>query len=76
MLCTRSARHFASGGKLHPLGDDERRDLNLVVVATLTLLRLIIGFSFSMAIGRYDERKNHEAKAPNAPSSAAALGRS
>jgi len=36
-------------------------DFNVVLTATLTLLGLIIGFSFSMAIGRYDQRKNYEA---------------
>jgi hypothetical protein len=37
-----------------------------VVGATLTLLGLIIGFSFSMAIGRYDQRKNYEEEEANA----------
>jgi hypothetical protein len=41
-----------------PEGDE---DFNVVLTATLTLLGLIIGFSFSMAIGRYDQRKNYEA---------------
>jgi hypothetical protein len=39
----------------------EGQDFNVVLTATLTLLGLIIGFSFSMAIGRYDQRKNYEA---------------
>ena len=39
----------------------EGDDFNVVLTATLTLLGLIIGFSFSMAIGRYDQRKNYEA---------------
>ena len=39
----------------------EGQDFNVVLAATLTLLGLIIGFSFSMAIGRYDQRKNYEA---------------
>ncbi|GAB2792675.1 hypothetical protein [Dyella kyungheensis] len=34
--------------------------------ATLTLLGLIIGFSFSMAISRYDQRKNYEEAEANA----------
>ena len=45
-------------------GSREQRegdDFNVVLTATLTLLGLIIGFSFSMAIGRYDQRKNYEA---------------
>ncbi len=34
--------------------------------ATLTLLALIIGFSFSMAVSRYDQRKNLEEAEANA----------
>jgi hypothetical protein len=34
--------------------------------ATLTLLGLIIGFTFSMALGRYDQRKNYEEEEANA----------
>jgi hypothetical protein len=37
-----------------------------VQAATLTLLGLIIGFSFSMAISRYDQRKNYEEAEANA----------
>jgi hypothetical protein len=48
------------------LKDDEREDYSTVVGATLTLLGLIIGFSFSMAIGRYDQRKNYEEEEANA----------
>jgi hypothetical protein len=44
----------------------EHEDLGIVLVATLTLLGLIIGFSFSMAISRYDQRKNYEAEEANA----------
>jgi hypothetical protein len=43
-----------------------RADLNLIMTATLTLLGLIIGFCFSMAIGRYDQRKNYEEAEANA----------
>ena len=46
--------------------EDARQDLDLVVAATLTLLGLIIGFSFSMAINRYDQRKNYEEAEANA----------
>ena len=46
--------------------EDERHDLDLIVAATLTMLGLIIGFSFSMAIGRYDQRKNYEEAEANA----------
>jgi hypothetical protein len=46
--------------------EDDRTDLGVVVGAALTLLGLIIGFSFSMAISRYDQRKNYEAEEANA----------
>jgi hypothetical protein len=41
-------------------------DLDLIVTATLTLLGLIIGFTFSMAISRYDQRKTYEEGEANA----------
>lgn len=56
----------ASLRQRRPLKDDEREDLNVVQGATLTLLGLIIGFSFSMAISRYDQRKNYEEAEANA----------
>ncbi|WP_114240813.1 hypothetical protein [Dyella sp. C9] len=43
-----------------------RETFNVVQGATLTLLGLIIGFSFSMAISRYDQRKNYEEAEANA----------
>lgn len=43
-----------------------REDFGLIMAATLTLLGLIIGFSFSMATSRYDQRKSHEAAEANA----------
>ncbi|HEY2462619.1 MAG TPA: hypothetical protein VGI32_01050 [Steroidobacteraceae bacterium] len=43
-----------------------REDFDVIVGATLTLLALLIGFSFSMAIGRYDQRKNYEEAEANA----------
>lgn len=52
--------------RLRTLKDDEREDFNTVQAATLTLLALIIGFSFSMAISRYDQRKNYEEAEANA----------
>jgi hypothetical protein len=45
---------------------DVHQDLDIIVSATLTLLGLIIGFSFSMAISRYDQRKNYEEAEANA----------
>ena len=43
-----------------------REDFGIILTATLTLLGLIIGFSFSMAISRYDQRKNYEEAEANA----------
>lgn len=40
--------------------DDRRADSSLLLTATLTLLFFIIGFSFSMAVNRYDLRKASE----------------
>src|SRR6516162_148653 len=51
---------------LRPLDTDEREDFGTVLTATLTLLGLIIGFSFSMAVSRYDQRKSYEAAEANA----------
>jgi hypothetical protein len=48
------------------LEESEHEDLSIVQGAALTLLGLIIGFSFSMAVGRYDLRKNYEAAEANA----------
>jgi hypothetical protein len=45
---------------------EEREDFGVLVAATLTLLGLIIGFTFSMAISRYDLRKNYEEAEANA----------
>ena len=52
--------------KGRPLKDDDRDDFAVVQAATLTLLALIIGFSFSMAVSRYDLRKNDEEAEANA----------
>ena len=48
------------------LEEAEHEDLGVILAATLTLLGLIIGFSFSMALTRYDQRKNYEAEEANA----------
>ena len=48
------------------LNDGDRADLGVILTATLTLLGLIIGFTFSMAITRYDQRKDYEASEANA----------
>ena len=46
--------------------EDVRDDFGTIMTATLTLLGLIVGFSFSMAVGRYDQRKNLEEEEANA----------
>jgi hypothetical protein len=48
------------------LEEEAREDFGLITGATLTLLALLIGFSFSMAIARYDQRKNCEEAEANA----------
>ena len=48
------------------LEEVQREDLGVVLGAALTLLALIIGFSFSMAVSRYDQRKNYEEEEANA----------
>jgi hypothetical protein len=50
----------------HTLGDASGADVGLVLGATLTLLGLIIGFTFSMSISRYEQRKNYEEAEANA----------
>ena len=40
--------------------ETEHEDFSVVVAGTMTLLALIIGFTFSMASSRYDQRKNLE----------------
>src|SRR5580700_55063 len=49
--------------KLEP---DARKDFATILATTLTLNGLIIGFTFSMAIGRYEQRKNFEEEEANA----------
>ena len=46
--------------------EEAREDFNVLLSATLTLLGLLIGFTFSMAVGRYDQRKNYEEEEANA----------
>jgi hypothetical protein len=48
------------------LEDNNREDFKFILGGTLTLLGLIIGFTFSMAVGRYDQRKNYEEEEANA----------
>jgi hypothetical protein len=46
--------------------DTAEKDMSTILPAALTLLALIIGFSFSMASGRYDQRKALEEEEANA----------
>jgi hypothetical protein len=48
------------------LAEEIHEDFGVILAAALTLLALIIGFSFSMAVSRYDQRKNLEEAEANA----------
>ena len=52
--------------KKYALDNELREDFGIILPASLTLLGLIVGFSFSMATGRYDQRKNYEEAEANA----------
>ncbi len=56
------------GGVLRRRRPDSRSgmEFSTTLPAALTLLGLIIGFSFSMAVSRYDQRKNYEEAEANA----------
>ena len=58
-------RRFPSQAGASPSAD-ERDDFNTIRTATFTLLALIVGFTFSMAVSRYDQRKNYEEAEANA----------
>jgi hypothetical protein len=49
-----------------PIDETARKDFGTILPAALTLLGLIIGFSFSMASSRYDQRKTLEEAEANA----------
>ena len=42
------------------IGESDWENFSFVLGGTLTLLGLIVGFTFSMAVGRYDQRKGRE----------------
>ena len=56
----------ASFRKRRNLQEGERDGFSLIAAATLTLLGLIIGFAFSMAITGYDQRQSYEEAEANA----------
>ena len=70
MLFVLFAISAALGGivlqRLVPLSDAARENYNVVQGATLTLLALLIGFTLSMAVSRFDQRKNYEEEEANA----------
>lgn len=47
-------------------GEESHGDFLFIIGGTLTLLGLLIGFSFSMAVNRYDQRRSYEAQEANA----------
>ena len=57
--------HFLRG-RVRVLQGEKRDDLGVALTATLTLLGLLIGFTFAMAISRYDLRKACEENETNA----------
>lgn len=61
--------HFLRIRRESPRGA-ERADLVSILGATMTLLALLLGFTFAMAIGHYDERKHLEDAEATAISSA------
>lgn len=61
-----AAAGAALSKKPRGLKDGSREDYNVILGATLTFLGLIVGFSFSMAVSRYDQRKNYEEEEANA----------
>ena len=44
--------------KMHAEVTTMREEFGIIQGATLTLLGLIVGFTFSMALSRYEQRKN------------------
>ena len=57
---------YRLGVRMRNPGESTGDDFKFVLGGTLTLLGLIIGFTFSMAVSRYDLRKNYEEQEANA----------
>lgn len=53
-------------GRLRAVVAESGEDFRVILGATLTLLGLLIGFTFAMALDRYDQRKNYEEEEANA----------
>jgi hypothetical protein len=66
VLLASSLRLGACAVQRWPLKNQEQEALRIIFTATLTLLGLTTGFSFSMAVSRHDQRKNYEAAEANA----------
>ena len=54
------------GARFAKTGREVHEDLGVILTATLTLLGLIVGFTFSMAVSRYEQRKLYEEEEANA----------
>jgi hypothetical protein len=68
LLAQSLAAYFGAlaGRKWRRMTADDHQDFDIVRAATLTLLGLLIGFTFSMAVTRYDQRKTLEEAEANA----------
>ena len=66
VLCLAAWVGARDRGRLRRRVAEARDDFDIILGATLTLLALIIGFTFSMALSRYDQRKDYEEAEANA----------
>ena len=66
LLCLATWMGGRLGQRQKELKEEMLPDFNIILGATLTLLGLIIGFSYSMATARYDQRKVYEEAEANA----------
>jgi hypothetical protein len=65
ILCLAAYGGFLLRKRLHP-GPEGADDVGFIVNASLTLLGLIVAFTFAMAVNRYDLRKSYEEGEANA----------
>jgi len=65
-LCVSARLGVFVRGRMRAVDLSELDEFGTVLGATLTLLGLLIGFTFSMAISRHDQRKNYEEEEANA----------
>ena len=64
LLADMTGAYFSE--KRPQLSEGEKNVLGVILTGVLTLYAVIIGFSFSMATARYDQRKNYEEAEANA----------